>query len=34
MVYERELERAVPVISAAFRYFSGQGGEIGPYGRN
>jgi hypothetical protein len=31
--YEREIERAVPVISAAFRYFCGQGKDIEPYGR-
>jgi hypothetical protein len=31
--YERELNQSVSVISAAFRYFNGQPGEIGPYGR-
>jgi glycosyl transferase family 90 len=33
MTYERELERAAPVISTAFRYFAGQTDGIGPYGR-
>ncbi len=33
LTYERELDRAVPVISAAFRYFAGQMDGIGPYGR-
>jgi SAM-dependent methyltransferase len=33
MTYEREIARAVPVISAAFRHFAGQEREIGPHGR-
>ena len=31
--YERELDRSVPVISAAVSYFSGRAGAVGPYGR-
>jgi len=31
--YERELNRSIPVISAAFRYFNGRPGSVGPYGR-
>jgi len=34
LTYEREIERAVPVISAAFRYFAGHIDDIGPYGRS
>jgi Glycosyl transferase family 90 len=33
LTYEKELKRAVPVISAAFRYFGGHINGIGPYGR-
>jgi Glycosyl transferase family 90 len=33
MTYEHEIARAVPVISAAFRYFAGRNDVIGPYGR-
>ena len=31
LTYEREIERSVPVISAAFRYFSGQTADAAPY---
>lgn len=31
--YEREIERSVPVISAAFRYFRGQTEDATPFGR-
>ena len=31
--YESELDRSVPVISAAVRYFGGRAGAVGPYGR-
>lgn len=31
--YERELQRSVPVISAAFRYSNGHAQESAPYGR-
>ena len=33
MTYEREVERAMPVISAAFRYSAGRESGTGPYGR-
>lgn len=33
LTYERELSRAVPVISAAFRYFRGDYASVAPFGR-
>jgi hypothetical protein len=33
LTYEREIERSVPVISAAFQYFRGQTDEATPFGR-
>jgi hypothetical protein len=32
LTYERELQRSVPVISAAFRYFRGEMDNFAPYG--
>ena len=34
MTFEREAERAMPVIAAAFRYFAGHRDGVGPYGRS
>jgi hypothetical protein len=31
--YEREIARSAPIVSAAFRYFNGSPGTVGPYGR-
>jgi hypothetical protein len=33
ITYEREIDRSVKVISAAFRYFNGRPQGVGPYGR-
>jgi len=33
LTYPREIARAMPVISAAFRYFNWRPGNTGPYGR-
>lgn len=33
LTYDREIARSVSVISAAFRYFNGRPGAIGPFGR-
>lgn len=33
LTYEREIERSVPVISAAFKYFRGQTEDAMPFGR-
>jgi hypothetical protein len=34
LTYDREIERGMAVISAAFRYFNGRPEGVGPYGRN
>ena len=33
LTYEREIDRSVPTISAAFRYFNGKPEGVGPFGR-
>jgi Glycosyl transferase family 90 len=33
LTYEREIKRSMPVIGAAFRYFSGRPEGVGPFGR-